>query len=81
LGLTHDDWQRAYALLQFIMQIVTVEVCASLIYSLKRASMTTLSAIVAGPGSAENGLFFLIVVGVIALLGRVLIKTAGNVRF
>jgi hypothetical protein len=26
LGLTHDDWQRAYALLQFIMQIVTVKV-------------------------------------------------------
>jgi hypothetical protein len=32
LGLTHDDWQRAYALLQFIMQVVTVEVCASLIF-------------------------------------------------
>jgi hypothetical protein len=32
LGLTHDDWQRAYTLLQFIMQIVTVEVCASLIF-------------------------------------------------
>ena len=26
------DWQRAYALLQFIMQVVTVEVCASLIF-------------------------------------------------
>jgi hypothetical protein len=32
VGLTHDDWQKAYALLQFIMQIVTVEVCASLIF-------------------------------------------------
>ncbi len=31
-GLVHVDWQRAYALLQFIMQVVTVEVCASLIF-------------------------------------------------
>jgi hypothetical protein len=31
-ALVHDDWQRAYALLQFIMQVVTVEVCASLIF-------------------------------------------------
>jgi hypothetical protein len=31
-GLEHDDWQKAYALLQFIMQFVTFEVCASLIF-------------------------------------------------
>jgi len=31
-GLEHDDWQRPYALLQFIMQFVTFEVCASLIF-------------------------------------------------
>jgi hypothetical protein len=30
--LTHDDWQLANVLLQLIMQVVTAEVCASLIF-------------------------------------------------
>ena len=33
VGLRHDDWQKAYVLLQLIIQFVTVEVCASLIFS------------------------------------------------
>ena len=30
--MAHVDWQRAFALLQFIMQFVTFDVCASLIF-------------------------------------------------
>ena len=30
--MLHVDWQRAFALLQFIMQFVTFDVCASLIF-------------------------------------------------
>jgi hypothetical protein len=32
LGLRHDDWQEAYVLLQLIMQFVTFDVCANLIF-------------------------------------------------